>query len=139
MGSWLEWLHAHLMGSACLQGVQQQLGVAQAERDSRTRQLQDLQSRLQELQSALRRAQDPQAHRWALLSRAGKTDSLDRQFCWTCQICGHAWERWAYLRGDGAKLAASIVPHVWYIAWYTPSPSPPPHPQRLWEHWLHLT
>ena len=62
--SWLKWLHARLMCDAFLQGVQQQLGVAQAERNSRTRQLQDLQSRLQELQSALRRAQDPVSHRW---------------------------------------------------------------------------
>ena len=53
----------HIMCHASLQGLQQQLGVAQAERDSRTRQLQDLQSRLQELQSALRRAEDPLAHR----------------------------------------------------------------------------
>ena len=79
--SWLKWLHAQLMCNACLQGVQQQLGVAQAERNSRTRQLQDLQSRLQELQSALRRAQDPASHRWALLSRARETDSPGRQIC----------------------------------------------------------
>ena len=82
--SWLQWLHAHLMCNAFLQGVQQHLGVAQAERDSRTRQLQDLQGRLQELQSALRRAQDPLSHRWALLSRAGKTGVPDVPDLWPC-------------------------------------------------------